>query len=234
MASPEIIGTNGISDLGGSLTTSLSSSTIFGSALNDNFALTDLLPQPKAAAATDSLVSYLSTENTTGGDLLQSSQPKAASVSDPTDNVFTKSLLFNQPLSLAATDFSSLSSSTAARISSESDWLTGSTNSTPLVGLTSNNDPLTNPATAGTASNAETSEITATSVSQTTAESPPPDLVVTAATTPATSPTWGKTIAVTWTVTNQGLGIAKAVWNDGFYLSSDAVFDSSDTLIASR
>jgi subtilase family serine protease len=60
-----------------------------------------------------------------------------------------------------------------------------------------------------------------------------PDLVVSSALVKDT-PTWGETIPVTWTVTNQGSDTASARWSDGFYLSSDATLDSSDIFITSR
>lgn len=60
-----------------------------------------------------------------------------------------------------------------------------------------------------------------------------PDLVVSGAQV-KDAPTWGETIAVSWTVTNQGPRVALGQWYDGFYLSSDAVFDSSDVYVSDR
>jgi subtilase family serine protease len=58
-----------------------------------------------------------------------------------------------------------------------------------------------------------------------------PDLVVSAATVPPAG-TLGKSVEVSWTVTNQGTTPAPADWYDRIYLSNDAVFDANtDTYI---
>jgi hypothetical protein len=54
-----------------------------------------------------------------------------------------------------------------------------------------------------------------------------PDLVVTAASVTPHA-TWGQKVNVTWTVTNQGSGIAGGGWNDAFYLSTDPIWDEND------
>jgi subtilase family serine protease len=54
-----------------------------------------------------------------------------------------------------------------------------------------------------------------------------PDLVVSAASAPSTA-TVGDTIGVTWSVTNTSTLPANASWTDAFYLSANAVLDSSD------
>ncbi len=61
--------------------------------------------------------------------------------------------------------------------------------------------------------------------------SPTPDLVVTAATAPASS-TWGATVPVSWTVTNQGSATALGDWYDYIYASGDDTFDATDTLVS--
>ena len=59
----------------------------------------------------------------------------------------------------------------------------------------------------------------------------PADLVVTVATVPSNA-TWGETIPITWTVTNQGQDTAQQTdWFDYIYVSADQVLDDSDTLI---
>ncbi|MCM0593810.1 MAG: CARDB domain-containing protein [Gloeotrichia echinulata DEX184] len=60
-----------------------------------------------------------------------------------------------------------------------------------------------------------------------------PDLVVSAATTPA-SGAWGETVALSWTVTNQGDGTAPADWYDYVYISNDQTLDNSDTYLTNR
>ncbi|WP_422665759.1 CARDB domain-containing protein (plasmid) [Anabaena sp. PCC 7938] len=57
-----------------------------------------------------------------------------------------------------------------------------------------------------------------------------PDLVITDATAPITAPE-RSTISLTWTVTNQGEGVAANDWSDYVYLSDNTVFDSSDSYI---
>ena len=58
-----------------------------------------------------------------------------------------------------------------------------------------------------------------------------PDLVVSAATAP-TSATLGETVALSWTVTNQGSVTASADWYDYVYLSDDQTLDNSDTYVS--
>ncbi|AFY47683.1 CARDB domain-containing protein,putative collagen-binding protein,Calx-beta domain-containing protein,subtilase family protease [Nostoc sp. PCC 7524] len=60
-----------------------------------------------------------------------------------------------------------------------------------------------------------------------------PDLVVTAATAPA-SGVVGEIISVSWTVTNQGTVTASRDWQDRIYISDDETFDGSDIFITSR
>ncbi|WP_414521409.1 CARDB domain-containing protein, partial [Umezakia ovalisporum] len=57
-----------------------------------------------------------------------------------------------------------------------------------------------------------------------------PDLVITAATAPA-SGNIGGSLEVSWTVTNQGTGAAERDWYDGIYISDDEILDSSDTQV---
>ncbi|WP_039900441.1 CARDB domain-containing protein, partial [Microcystis sp. T1-4] len=57
-----------------------------------------------------------------------------------------------------------------------------------------------------------------------------PDLVVTEVTAP-TSATLGESIEVSWTVTNQGTGTANQDWYDYVYVSTDQIYDSSDTYL---
>ncbi|QOV21937.1 CARDB domain-containing protein, partial [Anabaenopsis elenkinii] len=57
-----------------------------------------------------------------------------------------------------------------------------------------------------------------------------PDLVISAATAPA-SANIGSTIEVSWTVTNQGIGTAERDWYDAIYISDDEIFDWSDTYV---
>ncbi|MDB9538835.1 CARDB domain-containing protein, partial [Anabaenopsis arnoldii] len=54
-----------------------------------------------------------------------------------------------------------------------------------------------------------------------------PDLVVTEATISSSTPGWGESVEVSWTVTNQGEGIAKEEWYDYIYLSTDDIWDDS-------
>lgn len=57
------------------------------------------------------------------------------------------------------------------------------------------------------------------------------DLQVTAVGAPPTAST-GQNINVSWTVTNAGNGATdKGSWNDAVYLSTDAIYDSNDTLL---
>ncbi len=60
-----------------------------------------------------------------------------------------------------------------------------------------------------------------------------PDLLITASTSPAIA-TLGGPIDITYTVTNQGEVPALADWFDGVYLSTDATFDPTDTLLLSE
>ena len=57
-----------------------------------------------------------------------------------------------------------------------------------------------------------------------------PDIELTAATAPTTA-SLGETIQVGWTVTNTGNLVAPADWSDYVYLSDDATFDETDTLL---
>jgi Nidogen-like/CARDB/Cadherin domain len=57
------------------------------------------------------------------------------------------------------------------------------------------------------------------------------DLVVSASNSPE-SAILGQTIALSWTVTNQGDGVAVADWSDYVYLSDDETLDASDTLLS--
>ena len=56
------------------------------------------------------------------------------------------------------------------------------------------------------------------------------DLVVTAVTAPA-SVSLGQTINLTWTVLNQGTGLAASGWYDNVYLSSDDQWDAHDSVL---
>ena len=58
-----------------------------------------------------------------------------------------------------------------------------------------------------------------------------PNLVTTGATAP-TAASLGAEIDVSWTVENQGAGIASTNWYDRIYLSDDLVFDNSDTRLS--
>ncbi|MDB9444753.1 CARDB domain-containing protein [Anabaena sp. CS-542/02] len=58
-----------------------------------------------------------------------------------------------------------------------------------------------------------------------------PDLVITAATAPA-SGNIGSTIEVSWTVKNQGIGAAQRDWYDAIYISDDEIYDYSDTYVS--
>lgn len=60
-----------------------------------------------------------------------------------------------------------------------------------------------------------------------------PDLFVTSATAPSTAIA-GETIALSWTVTNQGTATASADWTDVVYASNDEILDASDTFLTSR
>ncbi len=60
-----------------------------------------------------------------------------------------------------------------------------------------------------------------------------PDLVVSNLIASATG-TAGGTVPVTWTVTNLGPGIATADWSDRIYISTNATFDGSDTLLVAE
>ncbi|MDH6099335.1 hypothetical protein NWP21_10890, partial [Anabaenopsis sp. FSS-46] len=57
-----------------------------------------------------------------------------------------------------------------------------------------------------------------------------PDLVITAATAPA-SGNIGSTIEVSWTVKNQGIVTAERDWRDYIYISDDEIYDYSDTYV---
>jgi subtilase family serine protease len=59
-----------------------------------------------------------------------------------------------------------------------------------------------------------------------------PDLVVSAATSPV-STDLGKSIDVSWTVTNQGTVVAPAAWFDFVFISSDQILDSDDISVSS-
>ncbi|MFP4283565.1 MAG: CARDB domain-containing protein, partial [Opitutales bacterium] len=59
---------------------------------------------------------------------------------------------------------------------------------------------------------------------------PPADLVVTAVTAPGNVRP-GETATFTLTITNQGTERAEGTWTDGFYLSTDAVWDVGDRLL---
>jgi subtilase family serine protease len=59
------------------------------------------------------------------------------------------------------------------------------------------------------------------------------DLIVSAATAPAAA-VLGKTLEVSWSVTNQGDAAALADWYDYVYVSDDTTFDFSDTLVSSE
>jgi subtilase family serine protease len=58
------------------------------------------------------------------------------------------------------------------------------------------------------------------------------DLVVSNASGPS-STVLGQTIEVSWTVTNQGVGLAATDWLDSIFVSDDALLDDSDTFFAS-
>ncbi|MDB9445782.1 SGNH/GDSL hydrolase family protein, partial [Anabaena sp. CS-542/02] len=60
-----------------------------------------------------------------------------------------------------------------------------------------------------------------------------PDLVVTEATISTSTAGWGESVEVSWTVTNQGEGIAKEEWYDYIYLSTDDIWDDSDRYVSS-
>ncbi|MBD2200392.1 MULTISPECIES: CARDB domain-containing protein [Calothrix] len=60
-----------------------------------------------------------------------------------------------------------------------------------------------------------------------------PDLVVSATTAPSTT-TGGETVAVSWTVKNQGNAVDSRDWFDYVYLSENATLDNLDTLLVSE
>ncbi|MDB9444754.1 CARDB domain-containing protein, partial [Anabaena sp. CS-542/02] len=59
-----------------------------------------------------------------------------------------------------------------------------------------------------------------------------PDLIVTEATISTSTAGWGESVEVSWTVTNQGEGIAKEEWYDYIYLSTDDIWDDSDRYVS--
>ncbi|MGC8990578.1 MAG: CARDB domain-containing protein, partial [Verrucomicrobiia bacterium] len=62
---------------------------------------------------------------------------------------------------------------------------------------------------------------------------PPPDLVITSATAPA-SAAWGQPVPVSWKVTNASDKIARARWSDTVYLSRDTVLSADDVALVTR
>jgi Concanavalin A-like lectin/glucanases superfamily/CARDB/Matrixin len=58
-----------------------------------------------------------------------------------------------------------------------------------------------------------------------------PDLSLTNISIPSISMTWGQSIPISWTVTNQGQSAANLNWSDRVYLSKDSLLDSSDILL---
>ena len=58
-----------------------------------------------------------------------------------------------------------------------------------------------------------------------------PDLAATTFTAPAAATTQ-QSIALSWTVTNQGTGTAQPSWSDYVYLSTDAVYNTGDTQVS--
>ena len=58
----------------------------------------------------------------------------------------------------------------------------------------------------------------------------PDDLVVSAATAPA-SASWGEKIQLGWTTANQGIAPAFGTWADAVYLSADQSLDAADKLL---
>jgi Ca2+-binding RTX toxin-like protein/subtilase family serine protease len=60
-----------------------------------------------------------------------------------------------------------------------------------------------------------------------------PDLLVTDITAPA-SAILGDTFAISWTVSNRGTSPTLSYWEDDIYLSNDATFDYSDTLVSHK
>jgi subtilase family serine protease len=64
---------------------------------------------------------------------------------------------------------------------------------------------------------------------------PPPDLQITAYDIPSQG-TAGQPLTVSWTVENKGTGPARYLkgWNDGIFLSSDAILDRGDTCLSSE
>jgi RHS repeat-associated protein len=59
-----------------------------------------------------------------------------------------------------------------------------------------------------------------------------PDLVVADARSVVSSATWGETIQVSWTVSNQEAVTASAIWGDQIYLSDDTILDGTDRFVA--
>jgi subtilase family serine protease len=59
---------------------------------------------------------------------------------------------------------------------------------------------------------------------------PPPDLVVASVAAPEFAFS-GQPMSITWTVRNQGTGVAVTSWDDAVYMSADDVFDASDRLL---
>ncbi|MBF2015836.1 MAG: hypothetical protein IGS23_11675 [Rivularia sp. T60_A2020_040] len=59
-----------------------------------------------------------------------------------------------------------------------------------------------------------------------------PDLVVSSANTVNSTATWGETIDVSWTVTNNTTVTASATWSDQIYISDDTTLDGSDKFVA--
>jgi RHS repeat-associated protein len=58
-----------------------------------------------------------------------------------------------------------------------------------------------------------------------------PDLVVTDIVVPDDPSTWGESITVDWTVTNQGTVSTRENWWDAIYVSSDTILDAGDQLL---
>ena len=77
----------------------------------------------------------------------------------------------------------------------------------------------------------EANNVRAVPVTVTGTSSKLPDLVVTDATAPSSAQVGS--IAVSWTLKNQGNAAAPGGWSDAFYLSTDATYDSLDTNITS-
>ncbi|QOV22926.1 CARDB domain-containing protein, partial [Anabaenopsis elenkinii] len=55
-----------------------------------------------------------------------------------------------------------------------------------------------------------------------------PDLIVTDITPTLTEVSWGETLNISWTVTNQGSGNATSWWYDNIYFSVDENFDPNE------